>query len=728
MTNKVRITSIVAFAGLAAGAAAQDSVGLTGGLPGDALNAYTGVQRADYVVDLADLTTSWGNVYGIAPLAKTAQTDAAAFFNNLGSAWGISQTQIVANNFPAAQYAEWTTAGPGINPAINSSPNIIAAPGVDPIQFAAVGADFGGPSNNIVSAIVAFDPANPGRLYVSRVLAATNKATAAAPSNGAFGAGSIDADGNTYFRADNFGAGVGNAFTGQNIFRVDALARSGAVNALGNSGPADAGATDWLVVNSGTTHSTPSAIPADVAGRPVYVGATSASTYAFESAPLTVSNSGAHIVGTATDHRGVASYSPNAWVANSVGTFSVIGRNGSDATQSILFWDVDANGNLLRATELVQPLAVTDPADAYSLPFGIQSLGEFDHYHSQTAFNGGNGPTAIGFRPADSRGLAAGVTYNADLGNTDPFNSIIVADFDPSNPGATANWTLVSWVDDSGLNGKPIKDGPGGTVIGNLVTLDLVTGGQPLGPSVSAPFIDGLGNIWFVHAIVQPKVDQNGQPFDDFDSGLIRAVYDPTTGGYELELVLEIGQVITGLNSGVPYQVQFFGVADSNSVTSGTLYSNGGMQQTFANEPTAGMDQASTKSTGGVLLGAEIVYDADNDGDFEDPTSSGGDPLSGDEAYQVLLFIGHKGETTPACPADLTGSSDPNDPTYAMPDGDADGDDFFFYLDAFSTGNLAVCDITGSSDPNNPTFGNPDGDCDGDDFFFYLDLFSQGCP
>ncbi|MFG0326128.1 MAG: choice-of-anchor tandem repeat NxxGxxAF-containing protein [Phycisphaerales bacterium JB037] len=79
------------------------------------------------------------------------------------------------------------------------------------------------------------------------------------------------------------------------------------------------------------------------------------------------------------------------------------------------------------------------------------------------------------------------------------------------------------------------------------------------------------------------------------------------------------------------------------------------------------------------------------------------------------------------CPADLTGSSDPNDPSYAMPDGDADGDDFFFYLDAFATTDLAVCDLTGSSDPNDPSFDTPDGDCDGDDFFRYLDLFAAGC-
>ncbi|MFG0326638.1 MAG: GC-type dockerin domain-anchored protein [Phycisphaerales bacterium JB037] len=79
------------------------------------------------------------------------------------------------------------------------------------------------------------------------------------------------------------------------------------------------------------------------------------------------------------------------------------------------------------------------------------------------------------------------------------------------------------------------------------------------------------------------------------------------------------------------------------------------------------------------------------------------------------------------CPADLTGSSDPNDPTFGVPDGDADGDDFFFYLDAFATTDLGTCDLTGSSDPSEPTFGSPDADCDGDDFFFYLDLFVAGC-
>ncbi|MCB9845896.1 MAG: S8 family serine peptidase [Phycisphaeraceae bacterium] len=54
------------------------------------------------------------------------------------------------------------------------------------------------------------------------------------------------------------------------------------------------------------------------------------------------------------------------------------------------------------------------------------------------------------------------------------------------------------------------------------------------------------------------------------------------------------------------------------------------------------------------------------------------------------------------CPADIDG------------DGDTDGDDFFGYLDLFSSGDDAA-DLDG------------DGDRDADDFFMYLDLFSLGC-
>ncbi|MCC6285192.1 MAG: hypothetical protein IT439_07820 [Phycisphaerales bacterium] len=80
-----------------------------------------------------------------------------------------------------------------------------------------------------------------------------------------------------------------------------------------------------------------------------------------------------------------------------------------------------------------------------------------------------------------------------------------------------------------------------------------------------------------------------------------------------------------------------------------------------------------------------------------------------------------------SCAADLSGSSDPNDPGYGVPDGNVDSADFFYFLDQFTGGNLAKADLTGSSDPNDPAYGTPDGLIDAADFFFYLDLFVQGC-
>ncbi len=82
----------------------------------------------------------------------------------------------------------------------------------------------------------------------------------------------------------------------------------------------------------------------------------------------------------------------------------------------------------------------------------------------------------------------------------------------------------------------------------------------------------------------------------------------------------------------------------------------------------------------------------------------------------------------PACPADLSGSTDPNDAAYGVSDGDVDATDFFYFLDQFVAGNLAVADLSGSSDPNDPAYGVPDGATDSSDFFYFLDLFVAGCP
>ncbi len=74
------------------------------------------------------------------------------------------------------------------------------------------------------------------------------------------------------------------------------------------------------------------------------------------------------------------------------------------------------------------------------------------------------------------------------------------------------------------------------------------------------------------------------------------------------------------------------------------------------------------------------------------------------EAY--IIFGRHQ-----PCPADLTGSSHPSDPTYGVRDGDADSDDLFFLLDAFANADTDTCDI----------------DQDADDFSAYLGHFAAGC-
>lgn len=80
-----------------------------------------------------------------------------------------------------------------------------------------------------------------------------------------------------------------------------------------------------------------------------------------------------------------------------------------------------------------------------------------------------------------------------------------------------------------------------------------------------------------------------------------------------------------------------------------------------------------------------------------------------------------------ACIADMTGSIDPNNPGFGVPDGTLDANDFFYFLFAFEN-NFPLADMSGSSDPNSPFWGQPDGIFDANDFFYYLSIFADGCP
>lgn len=99
--------------------------------------------------------------------------------------------------------------------------------------------------------------------------------------------------------------------------------------------------------------------------------------------------------------------------------------------------------------------------------------------------------------------------------------------------------------------------------------------------------------------------------------------------------------------------------------------------------------------------------------------TTGGDSIE----YDDVLFT----FTRRPCPPDLSGSSNPLSADYGVPDGQADSADFFYFLDQFALGNLAIADVSGSSDPNAPGYGVADGMLDAADFFYFLDLLAAGC-
>ncbi|MBX3364268.1 MAG: hypothetical protein KF866_05820 [Phycisphaeraceae bacterium] len=122
--------------------------------------------------------------------------------------------------------------------------------------------------------------------------------------------------------------------------------------------------------------------------------------------------------------------------------------------------------------------------------------------------------------------------------------------------------------------------------------------------------------------------------------------------------------------------------------------------------------------SGFVTLLPEITVDCNNNGICDEIDIARGDSFD-------LNGNGIPDECE--CKADLSGSADPLNPAYGVPDGLLDTSDFFYFLDQFAAGNLAVADMTGSADPADSAYGQPDGVLDAADFFYYLDLFVSGC-
>jgi hypothetical protein len=766
--NSIKITcGILAMTALAGTTMAQDSVSAAGGLPGDALEAGStaaGFQRSAYVVDLTRMFGSWGTRFGVAPIVKTAtypngfrDLNNARVFNALPSAQAISKTLLQNQDAPVVNYRLWENLpGGGVHPVNNTGASTVSLSGPSS-QFAVALADFGTDAigrnyNGILGAVVNFDPANPGRLYVVRTQAAINIPNNVTGDTSQFGMGTVDANGVVTFRADNFGSTGAPQITGNNYFRVRTLpyggfpARNPAVlNQIDNTGGLDAAATDWMLVRNGTIHNTPNAIPSNLStsGRGAVIGSNFGTNYVFENAVNTTTTTATHRPGTA-DHRGGVSYTTvRLRGANTVGSAAMITKTFSGnglPSENLSLWGVTGNGSVVNPVTIPLPrgagATLNDPcAQLPNVPYAWDlGVGDFRHYAGSIAFRGGNGQVAMTIDQGGNGLLAAEVSGQQSLTlgglptDDSPHNAIAVYRFNPATP-ANGSWIVAAWTNpagafsnasgkeiygDYGNDGAPFTGDPGefdgnldlnplsptfDAPIGQMTALFEVTGGAPLGPSHSAPAFDSVGNIYFISAVRLKKA--NG--FIDTDSALLRAVYDRQNFCYRLELLIELGDTFQGENSGTRYQVQFLNTAASNSRPSAaSIWSGNSASYAWNNTDPATLDSQDPRALGGLVLNASIVYDRDGDGDYDNAVSN---PGSLDEQYSALLYVGYLPDDEPDCPADFNG----------------DG-----FLDFFDYDDYVAC-FEGFGAPGCDADFNGDGFVDFFDYDDFVLAFETGC-
>ncbi|MBK9187427.1 MAG: hypothetical protein IPM33_00575 [Phycisphaerales bacterium] len=723
-----------ALAGSCAGVFGQDSVSRNAnggnGMPGDAISPWSSGlgQRANYVVDLTEFRTASGVRLGIGPLAKSGKTSAGRF-TALNATSGLSQTVRTGAAFPNPTYTLWSQAGGGLNTSenntsLNSTLTPAGSPSVFGLGFLDVDEILVGSTpvfvNQVVGAMVAFDPGEPSRLYVTRSTACVNS-TFNQTDRSQFGFGAIDADGNLYLRADSFGSAgpATSLLQGDNYFRVRLPARSVFANLIDNNGASNAPSVDWVLQRHAVTHACPNAIPQDQASRPVVMGADFLGQYRYESTAGSTTTTNTHRPAT-TDQRGGMTYSAVRLFAGSVGTGAVLSRGaaGGGKTDTLSLYGVGSDGQVVGTRGVTIPPSIADSCDAFVWPL---AGGEFRNYESQVTFRGGSGPVAVG-RDLGGLALAAGVLYaGTNTGAANPSNAIVACRFDAGNPQSTPEWTSVAWVDAASMTGKAIRgdygaDGAPGTndtgegdgvvdandaPIGRLAAMNESTLG-PSGPSLSGPAFDAAGNVYFLASValrerVGPSIVTR------YDIALLRGVLDRASFCYTLDLVARTGDVFRGSNSATDYRIAALSVADADSVASGAVWSSSAMQQAWNGIDASALPAHDPAHLGGLVLSARIVYDTNGDLLFEDPTLAGGNANSVDEAYNVALYIGNI--TPPSlCVADYNGSG-----------GTPDDADVAAFFDDWNNGDPR-------SDINN-SGGTPD---DADVFYFFI-RWNEGC-
>lgn len=436
--KNVAIAALVTACGLCATAYGQDSVGTVtgtyGAVKGDALASHEVSQQVvNYVVNLSPVASSWNNTFGIAPVVKSSQFTTPAgtdsFFSALTSAQYLSKT-MRTNVAPRANtYATWTGAGPGVNAFRNSPAGTLNAP-ASVNQLALTFNEFGTPENsNVIGAFLNWSASQPGRLFVTRVNAATGTEFAGGPGYSTHGMGSVDSDGNVYFRADSSGmTGLASRLIGSDfVYRVrmgqrqsntlnvidittTRLYQPWADNAgttpfpgspnLGNGNPLDdydndptgihdENATDAVSVPGTRTGTNPPAgafstnppnnIPQQLAGRPVMLGSNFGMQYIYEATPnANPAATQAHRNANSPDHRGTVSFTSAQFFPNTVGTAGILTRiNGNDTTntRNIAIWGVNNSGAIVARTDATLTATVLDPFETDPEAGGTFGLG-----------------------------------------------------------------------------------------------------------------------------------------------------------------------------------------------------------------------------------------------------------------------------------------------------------------------------------------------------------------
>lgn len=676
--------SVVAAAGLGVGLAspglAQDSVSAFNGLPGDAVSAYQAGadtrQVVRFVVDLPAKQSSWLSSYALGPMVKASRSNAGGYFDQLIGAVAASNRFSSGSFFTNDAYGFWTASpGTGVNVPLNTAwTSSFLGLNRTGQQFGVAFMEYGAGSdgvfgsgddeNSVIGAVVNTQYRRPNRLFVQRIAALHNKSTAASSGTASFGLGGVDSAGNVHILADGFSMTVPQRLNVRALIRANLGARqSTVVNQVLGSG-VNVLYTDsapMTTVRASTIMQTvPTIISAAVPGglgRAVMLATDLANNFVFEGTAGSSTQTTSYLPGGTGSPRGSLAFVPQvhapvAAPTNPIGTAATLVRTDANTrTRGIQVFGVSSNGGVggggqaggaLTLPTLNADLFDRDDSFSPGASHGPLSGHEFTHYASQAGFRGGNSQVAM--VQLGGGDLLVGATVAATGGGStlpqSQDNYIAVARL-PAG-GGTPTWTIAAHTGGptgfAGGQSKAIfgRSTPGGplTVIGRLARHTEVFGSAATGPSISSPALDRAGNVYFISTIAL-----TGGSGTTFTTGLLRANLDASTNGYKLELLASVGDVLAGVNSGRNFQIQFLGVADADSIDSGSVFSSGVIQDSIAGATPTDAPYGSSLSLGALAFRAKIVYDINADGVYADPSGASSGSTSPDQAYNVVMAL-----------------------------------------------------------------------------------------